>query len=553
MKSATSPIRRLIALLSPTLPKDESGRRAAAYMQDQLISSLAMLGTVNAFAALALALILAPSVPYLMLLAWLVPLIVMSCVQINSGRQLKRRPRPLNSTGRLLRSLELTSLFFGFWWSLPCILFIHDDPSIAFLVFMTVAGICAGATSLLSGVGRMAMYFTAGIIPLTLTGVFLLEDSNALIFSALALALLVASFRGMRNHTKALRRLFESQCEAELRQRLLANAMDAFEGAFAVYSATGERITANARHEEWGFDTNLLNSGKRASPYERLHNGLIASHRIDVTEHGEKVVIRIDVTDLMRTRARSEAAALGFEQTLRAMDDMIAHLLRDLRAPAQDIACLAQVLGTDSRINPHALDGRRIVTEMGDISRRLSHALDDLAYIQRMRVDDRGEISLVNVGAAFASVTRHFSTQPSPLKIETDCPADQVIEGCQEDMLVRLLTEAVEAVRPALEPGGAISLISMEHQGQTLFAISPCGHDRLAADLITALRDAGAAGEPCKMPEHLQLWSRTIAYVGGHIVTSAREDGRGLGFALPSARTRHTRFRKAEEIDRAAA
>ena len=144
------------------LPKPASSLQQDVYREQQLIlvKHQLMMGGMNIFNGMLVAVGAAAKVPPLHAAIWFLPIFLIGAMQVLSWFKLRNLPPPDRVSGSYLRKAEFGAIVLGvIWGSASVFLAAEADAAHAMFIWMMQAGMAAGLTSILGPAPRITSRF----------------------------------------------------------------------------------------------------------------------------------------------------------------------------------------------------------------------------------------------------------------------------------------------------------------------------------------------------------------------------------------------------------
>lgn len=456
------------------LPKPAGSLQEDVYREQQmiLVNHQLMMGGMNIFNGMLVAVGAATKVPVMHAAIWFLPIFLIGCVQILSWFKLRNMPPPKRVSGSYLRKAEFGALILGIiWGSASVFLASSGDAAHAIFIWMMQAGMAAGSTSILSAVPRVASRFAfACLMPVTIIN-FARGGDYALTIATLGLVFLAALVHGSMNSYGQLKSMISTVHSSREAREKLADAIDSSNDAFAFYDEENQLLLANKRHKDWfGVERPDFAKGEESVPV-LLKSGRWLMRSSRETGEGGAVVVHTDITAL-KTREREliEAQREAVEADA-SKSRFLSTMSHELRTPMNIILGFSKLMTGDSklRLSEHEIreyadnihtSGTHLLRLINDIIDYSKVGLDRIA-INPIEVETR---TLLSEAITLAAGFENKSTLDSfDVAVSSKLAHMMVDETAIKRVLINLITNAIRfnrddrkvVIRAGLDPNGA--------------------------------------------------------------------------------------------------
>ncbi|MGB3627089.1 MAG: ATP-binding protein [Henriciella sp.] len=372
------------------LPRPASSLQEDVYREQQmiLVKHQLMMGGMNIFNGMLVAVGAATKVPLAHAALWFLPILLIGGMQILSWFKLRNLPAPKKVSGGYLRKAEYGAILLGIiWGSASVFLSAGGDAAHAIFIWMMQAGMAAGSTSILAAVPRVSSRFAfACLIPVTVIN-FARGGDYALTIATLALVFLAALIHGSINSYGQLKSMISTVHSSREAREKLADAIDSSNDAFAFYDDESQLLLANKRHKDWfGVDRPDFQKGEESVPV-LLKSGRWLMRSSRETGEGGAVVVHTDITTL-KTREREliEAQREAVDADA-AKSRFLSTMSHELRTPMNIILGFSKLMNGDSKLRLSENEIREYADNIHTSGTHLLRLINDIIDYSKVGLD----------------------------------------------------------------------------------------------------------------------------------------------------------------------
>lgn len=466
------------------LPKPASSLQQDVYREQQLIlvKHQLMMGGMNIFNGMLVAVGAAAKVPPLHAAIWFLPIFLIGAMQVLSWFKLRNLPPPDRVSGSYLRKAEFGAIVLGvIWGSASVFLAAEADAAHAMFIWMMQAGMAAGSTSILAPVPRVASRFAfACLMPVTMIN-FARGGDYALTIATLGLVFLAALIHGSVKSYGQLKSMIATVHASREAREKLADAINSSNDAFAFYDDENQLLLANKRHKDWfGVDRPEFSMGEESVPV-LLKSGRWLMRSSRETGEGGAVVVHTDITTL-KTREREliEAQREAVEADA-SKSRFLSTMSHELRTPMNIILGFSKLMPGDSKLrlsneeireyadNIHA-SGTHLLRLINDIIDYSKVGLDRIA-INPVRTETK---TLLSEAITLAAGFENKSTLDSfDVAVSSKMAHLMVDETAIKRVLINLMTNAIRFNRNDKK---VVVRAGLDSAGNPFIAVRDFGH-----------------------------------------------------------------------------
>lgn len=318
--------------------------------QEHAVSKLFLMSVASFWASIAVIILSMLYVPLWRVLLWGSFGLFTAALQYVSWRRFKGRKAPDRVSGKFLRKIELSAIFYGIVWGVITILLRRENDLISYVYLFTIqAGMVAGLTSLLSPLPRVALRFAAASLMPSIVIGFATGSVEMILLSCLSIVLIGSLIAGSINSYSQLRDTISSLLEARDARRDLTDAIESLNDAFSIHSSSGELVLANERYRSWFAHGDDASEAMADEPY-RINDGRWVLCTGRPTSNGGRVTIHTDVSALKNRERELIAARSEAEKADDAKSRFLSTMSHELLMPLNIVLGFSKLMMQDSNI-----------------------------------------------------------------------------------------------------------------------------------------------------------------------------------------------------------
>lgn len=387
-----------------------------------LVSSLFLLGPMQVFAGV-----------------WLALLLIVSALQVASWMKTHKRDMPKFVSGKTLKRAQVTSAIIGLLWGLTSIFFWKSgDYFSQTIVIVVLGGMAAGVVSLLAPIPSVTrVMLVVMLAPLYVRLAIEGEPIHWVIF-ALLFVMCFALVKGAERSHRHMVELIRSSREMKGIQADLTDAIEATSDAIAHFDGQMNLLSANTRFNEWFKDPGAVAGDDAEGRMRAVGDGRWVVSKLLPTARGGFVSVHTDITELKQREDQIQTARLSAEEASRAKSAFIEQVGVTLRTPMEEVVAYlgANVRASEERraeIATHAVRVLEAVSDIADIA-----TIDSQSYEYRFAFANvRGIVEW----SAKAAVARYGKRRSANLQINIHDEIEDLV--CDERALKRSLMHLI--------------------------------------------------------------------------------------------------------------
>lgn len=477
-----------------------------------LVQAVPLLSLVVIVGVLAMVYAFRSTTPVWLLTAWAASLALPASYSLVRYIRRRNRPIPEKISQRTLNRAFVRFVLAGLLWGLAeWILGANATPMQHLFLAVVLAGMAAGVVMMLYPLPAHCIGFAVAAAPAGLQCMLRARTETDLAIGILLLLFLLVAGMVAASANRRFRESIAIRLDLVRSRRLLLDALEASDEAFAIFDAGGEKLYANRRFEQ-SFPAGRRFDHALDEPItEQLADG--REHRLSVrpTADGGLVAVATDITALKQTERELAASNMAKSQFLSVMS-------HELKTPLNGVIGFAELIGVEAaqRDLPQIRDYAMCILGSG---RRLHGLLSDILLhteIESGRYEPREDRESLDRIVARAVARKTFDLQERP-SIQESVPENIEIFGdirAFDRILDCLLANAVKFT---------------PSDGEIEISLRPAGDE---LDLV--VRDSGCGIEP----EHLETIFH--AFAQGDNTSRRSHEGAGLGLAIARGLARRT-------------